>query len=400
MMPPPDADQEDLSATAVLEELTSGRNLLDGVIPDLPDPLPNGTRFALGSCQYQAGFLDGPTAYRSYRELGERLLSEEARPRFVVLTGDQVYVDATAGLFDPSQSDGRFDLPYHRWLRSRSTRNVLRQIHSYMLLDDHEIEDNWEFPDDTDDRDKGIESYMKYQRDKKDLPAQRFFPFLFDGFRFFMLDSRTQRQGRKLDNIRTASLIDQAELDDTPDKQPQMKALKDWLDDTEESMPNFIVSPSMLVPRHRRAARWGDPASALHSDGWDGYPGCLEKLLSLVAENNAQNIVFLSGDEHLGCIATITIRKLDGGGEVVSEKTCYSIHTSGTYTPYPFANSIPEDWLPETGTAFTVNNIDYDYTVSYTAYPGEGFTYINVEKQDGKWHMTCEYSGGAALQIF
>jgi cholesterol oxidase len=62
--------------------------------------------------------------------------------RFIVLTGDQVYTDATAGILDPSIRDGRYILPYNRWLQSRAVRTALRQVPSYMLLDEHEIEND------------------------------------------------------------------------------------------------------------------------------------------------------------------------------------------------------------------------------------------------------------------
>jgi hypothetical protein len=58
--------------------------------------------------------------------------------------GDQVYVDPTAGLYDPTAKEDRYRLPYEAWLRQKNVRDVLRRIPSFMLLDDHEIDDNWE----------------------------------------------------------------------------------------------------------------------------------------------------------------------------------------------------------------------------------------------------------------
>jgi len=33
------------------------------------------------------------------------------KPRFALFVGDQVYVDATAGLYDPTAKDDRYRLP-------------------------------------------------------------------------------------------------------------------------------------------------------------------------------------------------------------------------------------------------------------------------------------------------
>ncbi len=383
----------EMYSPAVLEELQSDRDLFDGVIPDLPTPQSNGTHFALGSCQYPGGLVDEAVAYTSYRDLAQRLGADDGSPRFVVLTGDQVYTDATAGVFDPSMADGRYTLPYKRWLRSRAVRTSLRQAHSFMLLDDHEIENDWEQLNTGDVFDEAIGSYAKYQRVGA-WSTQLYFNFVFDDFRFFMLDTRTRRESRDLTNIDSADFLDGQGFG------TQLADLIDWLPGSpvpdNADRPIFIASPSMLLPRHREATRWNARASALHSDGWDGYPASLHKVLVAVARSSAEHVIFLSGDEHIGCIATITIKDLSDN----SEKTIHSIHTPGLYTPYTFINSGAMDWRPDTGHKFTVGGDDFEYTVSYTAYPGEGFAYINVEKAANGWQLSCQFSDGPVIPVF
>lgn len=381
---------KELNSQATLEELTSGRSLMDGVIPNLPEKQQGSTRLAFGSCQYPGGFVDESVAYDSYRELWQRLHATDDPPRFLVLTGDQVYVDATAGLFDPSQHDGRYVLPYQRWLRARSVRNPLRQLHSFMLLDDHEIEDNWEPPDKT-DPEPAFRSYLKYQQyeEPDNLPPHWFFDFVFDDLPFFMLDTRSRRSKRTFNTIDTASILDTG-----PDLQLNM--LTAWMNVQAPPGPKFVISPSMVLPRHRNVARWDDPIGAFQSDGWDGYPASLHAVLAAAAEATADRIVFLSGDEHHGCVATITVTNDNTG----VEKTLYSIHSPGLYTPFPFANSLAEDWLAESDREFQVGSTTYRYTVTYTAYPGNGFVLANIEEQNGTWTMTCEFPGGVIVDIF
>jgi cholesterol oxidase len=385
--------EDELSAAAVIEELRSGRDLMDGVIPDLPTAQSYQTNFAFGSCQYPGGFIDRAVAYASYRDLAERLSANDGGPRFIVLTGDQVYTDATAGVLDPSIRDGRYILPYNRWLQSRAVRTALRQVPSFMLLDDHEIENDWEESNATDPFDVAIAAYQKYQRHPSALPTQLYFDFVFDQFRFFMLDTRTRRERRDLPNIDTADIIDGQGAAN------QHNALEAWIQQPPYDRPKLIVSPSMLLPRHREATRWNHRASALHSDGWDGYPASLHKLLVMAAKSETEHVVFLSGDEHVGCIATITVRYEEAGTEI--EKIMHSIHTPGLFTPYAFVNSGGVDWMPDTNQQINVDGDDYEYTVTYTPFPGEGFAYINFDLDlDSDWHLTCQFADGPVHSIF
>jgi len=277
---------------------------LDGVIPYDPPQNPpatppsSGTSFTLASCQYPAGFIDEPVAYRSYDRIVARLdASVGIKPRFSLFVGDQVYVDPTAGLYDPAAKDDHYRVPYEVWLRQQNVRGVLRRIPSFMLLDDHEIDDNWEpvaSPDEKENDDKkqdGVKAYKQYQRGK----SGGLETFDFDGFHFFMLDTRTERMHRKVDgSLASANLFDSDPLD--PSK--TMGRLKKWL--REKPAPKFVVSPAMLLPRHRRAVQRNSSLaptnlSALHSDGWDGYPNTLREVLAYIAREKINGVVFWSG---------------------------------------------------------------------------------------------------------
>ncbi|WP_244491175.1 alkaline phosphatase D family protein [Paramesorhizobium deserti] len=375
------------------------RDLLNGVVPyDAPTnppsaPIEAGTSFSLASCQYPAGFFDGPVAGRSYVRIAEHLQGTVGiKPRFMLFVGDQVYVDPTAGLYDPASEDDRYRLPYEAWLRQRDVRNALRQIPSFMLLDDHEIVDNWEPLSDPDDetnqetKKRGLEAFQKYQRGiRPGLEA-----FDFDGFHFFMLDTRTERTHRKVDNLANAHLFasDPAQPNNT------MERLKDWL--STAPGPKFVVTPLMLLPRHRRAVqrdRRLDPGnlSSLHSDGWDGYPNSLREVLTHIATNQIHNVVFLSGDEHRGCIATIDL--LDAANTPVTR--IHSIHTAGMYAPYPFANSIDEEIVDSETIDIATASGSFKCVVNATRPPpGDGATFFFVRKVGADWKLDCEFADG------
>jgi cholesterol oxidase len=376
-------------------------DLIDGVIRDYPSSVlsetakPDGTRFAFASCQYPAGFLDEPVAYRAYGDLVKRLdTAEKSKPRFALLVGDQVYVDPTAGLYDPTARDGRYRLPYEAWLRQRNVRDALRLVPSFMLLDDHEIDDNWEPIADPDDpsnagkKDDGFNAYKKYQRGMDDgvKPSDIRETFDFDGFHFFLLDTRSKRSHRKVDgSLANAELVD-------PDT---MQRLKQWLL-RESPVPKFIVSPAMLLPRHRRAIQRDsslDPSnlSALHSDSWDGYPKTLREVMSFIAENKIQRVVFLSGDEHRACVAKAELR--DSSGTLVTQ--VHSIHTAAAYAPYPFANSLDEDIVACETITITGSGMSYPYgCVVSTRRPsaGDGMTFVSVRNDGMVWQLDAEFA--------
>jgi len=369
-------------------------DLLNGVIPydppQLPPitPIPTGTRFALASCQYPAGFIDDPVAYRSYRDIVTRL-EGNAGPRFALFVGDQVYVDPTAGLYDPAGKDDRYRLPYEAWLLQQKVRNALRRIPSFMLLDDHEIENNWEpiaDPDDPSNAGKekdGFAAYEKYQRGI----SGGLETFDFDGFYFFMLDTRSEREHRKVDgSLANAKLFNST----------TMGKLKQWLLDS--PAPKFVVSPAMLLPRHRRSVQRDsrlDPSnlSALHSDSWDGYPNTLREVLAHIAKEKIEGVVFLSGDEHRACVTTAELR--DTSGVLITR--VHSIHTAAVHAPYPFANGLDEDIVANETIDIEDSGGTYYYRCVVKAErppAGDGMTFLSVHHDGTAWQLDCEFANG------
>jgi len=178
-----------------------------------------------------------------------------------------------------------------------------------------------------------------------------------------------------------------------------MRRLKDWLGKT--AAPKFIISPSMLLPRHRRAIQRDarlDPAnlSALHSDGWDGYPNTLREVLGYIAAKSIPNVVFLSGDEHRGCIAAA--RLFDEAGRLLT--TVHSIHTAAMYAPYPFANGIDEEIVASETIAFTHDGRDYRCVVEATRPPeGDGATFFRVYQDGADWQLDCEFADGVTRTV-
>jgi cholesterol oxidase len=359
------------------------------------------TEFALGSCQFIPGLIDDPVAGASYARLLQRVRQPPnggIRPRFVVLAGDQVYTDVRAGLYDPTQQDDRYTTPYVRWLRMRPVRDVFRHLPSVMTLDDHEVDNDWEpiapgapmemvheaF------RTAGVAAYRRYQRPTEPAGTPLWQTAELKGARLFLMDTRTERTRRTATTLEltSASLVDQ----------PQWDALIQWLQKYADD-PKFVVSPPMLFPRLLRLAAVNAMGTeALHSDRWDGYPSTLRALIRTLADpaKPIRNLVFLSGDEHRACIATVTVSR---NGQPVT--TFHSIHTSGNHAPFPSGNALPARFRH----AETYQFDDLACVVT-ASFPGEdddnGFTYLSLRQaQTGNWYLRVEYDGaiGATLPL-
>jgi cholesterol oxidase len=293
--------------------------------------------FALGSCQFPAGLLDKPMAEQCMRVLADA----SGKLDFVIFAGDQIYADATAGLVDPVHSDERYDLPYEVALRSEPTRTIMRKLPVHKMLDDHEIVDNWEPPnpgniDATNRaksvREQGLRAYWKYQRlgfSKRDPNRPVSYGFAHGGALVYVLDTRSQREFRPLGKPNLAVMFSDQE----------MSNLNGWLQ-AHQTQLKFIVSPAIILPQRLGMLNLDSIDQTTRSDAWEGYPAQLAKLFEYIVDNDIENTVFLSGDEHLSCVATATLSKKKNG----KSQKITSVHASGLYAPFPFANSRPEDF--------------------------------------------------------
>jgi len=356
---------------------------------------PEKMTFALASCQYPSDILNampngidatrGP-ADRSLLSLGDRL-SEPDAPTLLLLAGDQIYTDATAGLFDPKILDEKFRIPHERRGQSRGAISVLQHLGLRVetMLDDHEISDNWAPNDPDPDAEMGLSNlargrraYFRYERgisNSDTIPTWR--SFVHNGFSFFLSDTRTQREGRTARSWHRARIMGKG----------QFEALCRWMTAQPSDRPKFVLTPSLLLPRLLSISE--DPGRSLHSDVWDGHPRSMNALLKFVCDNAISNLVFLSGDEHLGMTAEITLTSPSG-----NTVTFHSVHSAALYSPFPFANGVPADFKQRDGFVFQEAEWDpkpYHCAVTASFHPGDGFTILNARKGPGGWELDVRF---------
>lgn len=354
--------------------------------------------FALASCQYPAGLLDQQPAFASFERLGAHIdKGGRMAPAFLLLLGDQIYSDATAGLFDPSTLDDRYVRPYEKLFSNKHVKSVMRRLPTYMMLDDHEIADNWEPLAHARRGDPNLAAgrmgYLRFQRTNALVPslAAAQAPDCLEstttlnGFAFFIADTRTEREARSAANSGTACIMSER----------QFGALLEWLlkqQQADPDRPKFIASPSILAPRRLRAIHGSFDAHCLRSDAWDGYPASMHRLLAFIAGHGMRNVVFLSGDEHISCVATLHVQP-PGASPAISIR---SIHSSALYAPYPFANSVAEDFAENVDTFRFADpaqvfsgQFSCSVTADYTC--GDGFALVTAALREGQWRVDCSF---------
>ena len=290
---------------------------------------------ALASCRYPGWLVDRERADAVFGHLRSQMEAKEKVPAALLLVGDQIYADATAGAFDPKDRRERFYDAYREAWTAPNARDVLSRLPVYMMMDDHEAGDNWHRQDflDAEEREMrghGIDAVMRYQWmhspgnpfDGKP-PACFYYDFKIGTFPVFVCDTRSGRSGRE-------RILDRQ----------QFENLKQWLRASQREVggrPKFVVSPSVVVPFLKTTAQ---PAYAARSDGWDGFPAQLAELFAFVFLERVENVVFLCGDAHLSMRSDIWFE--DEKGQTGPKAFC--IVGSPMYAPYPFANAKLEEY--------------------------------------------------------
>lgn len=103
--------------------------------------------FLLGSCRYPGIFWKKKRADRIFKPMFDHYSSnpDDVNPRFILMTGDQIYADMFNRLIPIGLADTfeEFQERYLTAFGSPNMRRLLRHAPTYMILDDHEIEDNW-----------------------------------------------------------------------------------------------------------------------------------------------------------------------------------------------------------------------------------------------------------------
>lgn len=279
--------------------------------------------YIAGSCRYLRMTAGVPSA----PHLGDRIfaaienLARNATPAInaLLMLGDQVYVD-DLNVIAPDREYREILAKYQAALSQPHISKLMSCTPTYMILDDHEIEDNWPAnKSKNDDRlyKNAMAAYELYQASHSpahELNAlgqinqrlkQYWYQFAHGDIEWFVTDSRTRRN--LADNDRRILDIEQEQ------------ALCDWLIHSPARV-KFIVTSVMFYPDRKR----------LGGDAWKAFPEQRLRLLETIRRHKVKNVIFVSGDVH----GSLTSRLAH------SEDPDFEIHT---IVSSPLCNS---KWLP------------------------------------------------------
>ncbi|MFJ7798544.1 alkaline phosphatase D family protein [Pseudomonas sp. NPDC096950] len=255
--------------------------------------------YVVGSCRYlrmTAGIASAP-------HLGDRIfasitqLAKQTDPPIsaMLMTGDQIYVD-DLNRIAPDREYKEILNKYRAAFSQPNISKLMAGTPTYMILDDHEIEDNWPANKSKNDDylyKNAISAYELYQASHSpahELLAdgqiirqaeQYWYQFAEGDIEWFVTDSRTRRN---------LSADDRRILDEE-----QEQALLKWLIHSPARV-KFVVTSVMFYPDRKK----------LGDDAWKAFPEQRLRLLETIRTQRIQNVVFVSGDVHGSLTSRLT----------------------------------------------------------------------------------------------
>ena len=243
--------------------------------------------YIVGSCRY----LRMTAGIPLMPQWGDRIfgaireLAEQAEPPIsaLLMTGDQVYVD-DLNVIAPDREYEDILAKYRAAFSQPQIARLMAAVPTYMILDDHEIEDNWPAnasPSDQQLYSNAIRAYEIYQASHGPNHAltasgalkQLWYSFSEGDIGWFVTDSRTRRN-LAADDRRILN-------------EQQEQALLDWLIN-HPARVKLLVTSVMFYPDRKSN---GD-------DAWQGFPEQRLRLLETIRQHGIKNVIIVSGDVH------------------------------------------------------------------------------------------------------
>lgn len=361
--------------------------------------------FALASCRYSGSPLEDVRGDQAMRAMLEHLQSAapEWQPSLCLLMGDQIYVDATAGVLERKARTEIIFERYEEAYRSPYAAQLFAALPIYKAMDDHEIGNDWEPP-----RTIGAEktalweqvaqaTFVAYQWAHSPRNARSasttlagssisarhlWYDFAIDGLSFFVMDARLEREPRHQVLQGSAQSVYMHSA-------AQMQALSDWLCGLQREFgdkPKFIVSSCALAPITQEQAA----GLATRNDGWFAYPESLKLLTDILVESDIHNVVMLSGDLHASFASRVQLRHPQG-----KIANLFSLVFSPLYAPYSFINGRSDAMCDAHQQNLGLSNSGYQF--AYQKVWGnderQGFGLVRLLPREAGWRLEYGYLG-------
>lgn len=248
--------------------------------------------FMFGSCNlHGTGIYMNPD--RPYRRLVE--LTDRFKPAFMLHCGDQIYYDIPNIWKHPNVNEYRKKY-LDAWEDCAPAKKLLANIPNYMILDDHEMVDN--FSNETNGKNnlssaeeirrESLKAYEEFQHSHNPNSygnGKYFYNFNWGSYQFFVLDGRTERW---VSNDDDGSFMITGS---------QMQAFKSWLLE-HKSAVKFVVCAVPFVAE-----------VTVSDDKWSGAPfrKQREEIMAFLLQEGINNLLFITGDMHHSYYASMEI---------------------------------------------------------------------------------------------
>ncbi|MBK5509928.1 alkaline phosphatase D family protein [Pseudomonas sp. TH15] len=323
--------------------------------------------YIIGSCRYlrlTAGIAVLPQlGDRIFASISQLIEGRQPPVSALLMTGDQVYLD-DLNLIAPDREYTDMLAKYRAAFSQPNIKRLMSSTSTYMILDDHEIEDNWPAHAEAGDNtlyNNAIKAYELYQASHSpafslttngqvDHATLKHYWYQFsDGdLEWFVTDSRTRR---------TLSADDRRILDEE-----QEQVLLKWLVNSPARV-KFVVTSVMFYPDRKSH---GD-------DAWKAFPEQRLRLLETIRTHRIKNVIFVSGDVHGSLTSRLTH----------SEDLDFDIHTivssplcNSKLLPYASESTfILDQPLAQTAAG------DYRHELTSKVVSQDNFAHVVVEAQ-------------------
>jgi phosphodiesterase/alkaline phosphatase D-like protein len=309
--------------------------------------------FMLGSCNlHSLGILERPD--QSWVSISR--IAASTKSRFMIHAGDQIYADIP---LKPESSLDHYRAKYlDAWDDCVPARKVLTELPHYMILDDHEIINDYE----SGRSELGstlprvaLKVYWEFQHSHNPqttgAPSQYYYNFNYGDVHFFVLDTRTSR----ISSLK--QMIDE----------PQLQALLDWMS-LHKSKTKFVITsvPFVGVVKNPGQDKWCSPA----------YKVQRERIIKHVLDDNIDDLTFLTGDMHTSYCADMQVSDNTGNSKVIHELMSSPINQ---FTP-----SLPLEFHYESPSPVISGNIKYTSTIRSGSYYGGHSNVMSITVTNGK----------------
>ncbi len=243
--------------------------------------------FIISSCNLKTIFTNED---KIFKRLHEEYL--ESNAKFMIHSGDQIYID----IFKPPKQPcvDMYRNKYTELWDRESAKTFFRSIPNYMILDDHEIANNFANDEDYGANRKsaeeykriGLKAYDEFQHSHNPTTEEGvyYYDFKYGDVAFFVLDCRSERCKNEGLMISLA----------------QLEKFKSWLSDHKNDL-KFVISPVPFVTR--------PSFKGMREDQWTGKTFQKQRLniLSHIQEEEIDNIFFLTGDMHSAVMSRLDL---------------------------------------------------------------------------------------------